>query len=140
MAFTDQNSRRREESVSEHRPTVGIVPRQKSSIYVPITFGIPFLSAMIFSLITNHAWEDWYITYRSSVNLATGYGLVYDPAQKVHSFTSPIGTLLPAAIKFFVSASDDGVLWWFRITQSCILGFSGLLLLGMGRGARASPL
>jgi hypothetical protein len=146
MAFTDQRSRRNAEPVSEHRPKDQIslgqdmdgVTRNRSSLYVLIAFGIPFLSAIIFSLTTNHAWEDWYITYRSSKNLATGYGLVYDPGQRVHSFTSPLGTLLPAAIKFVLSASDDGVIWWLRIIQSCILGFGGLLLLGMSRTLRLS--
>jgi hypothetical protein len=112
---------------------VDSIARKRSSIYILVAFGIPFLFAMIFSLSTNHAWEDWYITYKSSKNLATGYGLVYDPAQRVHSFTSPLGTLLPAAIKFLTGASDDGVLWWFRIIQSCILGLCGLLLLGIAR-------
>jgi hypothetical protein len=145
MALTDQSSLRTAESVSRQRPKVQIslggedvVARKRRSIYVLLAFGIPFLSAIIFSLIANHAWEDWYITYRSSKNLATGYGLVYDPTQKVHSFTSPLGTLLPAAIKFFIDASDDGVLWWFRILQACLLGFSGLLLLGVARELRLS--
>jgi hypothetical protein len=104
-----------------------------------IAFGLPLLCALVFSLSTNHAWEDWYITYRSSKNLATGYGLVYDHGERVYSFTSPLGTLIPAAIKFiFVSASDDSVLWLFRIIQCCFLGVTGLLLLGMARELRLS--
>lgn len=104
-----------------------------------VVFALPFLCALIFSFITNHTWEDWFITYRSSKNLATGYGLVYDPGERVHSFTSPLGTLLPAAIKFlFASAPDEVVLWLFRITQCCILGVTGLLLLGMARELRLS--
>jgi hypothetical protein len=117
---------------------VDVIARKGSSVYILIAFGVPFFFAIIFSLSTNHAWEDWYITYRSSKNLATGYGLLYDPAQRVHSFTSPLGTLLPAAIKFLTNVSDDGVLWWFRVIQACTLGLCGLLLLGMARELRLS--
>ena len=112
---------------------VDAIARRGSVGYIIVAFALPFLFAIIFSLSTNHAWEDWYITYKSSKNLASGYGLAYDPAQRVHSFTSPLGTLLPAAIKFLTSATDDGVLWWFRIIQSCVLGFCGLMLLGIAR-------
>jgi hypothetical protein len=104
-----------------------------------IAFCLPILCALVFSLSTNHAWEDWYITYRESKNLATGYGLVYVHGERVYSFTSPLGTLIPAAIKFiFTSASDDNVLWLFRIIQCCFLGVTGLLLLGMARELRLS--
>ncbi len=31
--------------------------------------------ALWFALVTQHAWEDYCITWRSSKNLATGHGL-----------------------------------------------------------------
>lgn len=49
-----------------------------------------------FALFTGHIWEDYFITFRSSLNLATGHGLVFQPGERVHTFTSPLGTLLPA--------------------------------------------
>ena len=100
-----------------------------------IAFAAPFLCAMAIALIANHAWEDWYITYRSSKNLALGYGLVFDIGQRVHSFTSPLGTLVPAAIKA-LGISDDAVLWGFRLVQSAFLGFAGLLFWSLARARR----
>jgi hypothetical protein len=98
-------------------------------VYV-LAFTLPFLTSLLFALLTNHAWEDWFITYRASRNLALGHGLVYDIGERVHSFTSPIGTLLPAAIRYlFSSISDEGVLWIFRIIQCGVLGVTAILLL-----------
>lgn len=36
-----------------------------------------FAITLLFAAFTRHAWEDYYITYRVSKNLATGHGLVY---------------------------------------------------------------
>src|SRR5436305_1716283 len=40
---------------------------------------------------TGHVWEDYFITFRFSKNLVEGRGLVYNPGDRVHGFTSPIG-------------------------------------------------
>lgn len=47
--------------------------------------------------VTSHVWEDFWITFRSSKNLAAGHGLVFNPGDRLHTFTSPLGVLLPAA-------------------------------------------
>ena len=57
--------------------------------YLAVFLGI-FIIAVSFALYTNHAWEDYYITYRPSKNLATGHGLVFTPGQRTHTFTSPL--------------------------------------------------
>src|SRR3990170_2242051 len=81
--------------------------------------GIVALIPMLFALYTNNAWEDWYITYRASKNLALGHGLVFTPGERVHSFTSPIGTLIPALLAFLTrAANDDLVLWLYRAISS----------------------
>jgi hypothetical protein len=104
-----------------------------------LAFALPCFSSLLFALLTNHAWEDWFITYRASKNLALGHGLVYDIGERVHSFTSPIGTLLPAAIRYLVTgASDDGVLWIFRAIQCGVLGFTGVLLFRLSLEFRLS--
>jgi len=70
---------------------------------------------LFYSLYTGHIWEDYYITYKFSRNLAKGNGLVYYPGEKaVHGFTSPFGVLLPA-LAYFISHSDSMALWIFRI-------------------------
>lgn len=86
---------------------------------------IPVLAAALaagaglgFALFTGHVWEDYFITFRSSLNLATGHGLVYQPGERVHTFTSPLGTLLPA---LFALGDGESVvpraLWCFRLVS-----------------------
>ncbi|MDB6169794.1 MAG: hypothetical protein JWM88_2658 [Verrucomicrobia bacterium] len=75
-----------------------------------------------FAGFTGHMWEDYFITFRASLNLATGHGLVFQPGEHVHTFTSPLGTLLPALL-----ALGDGAevavraLWLFRIVSAVAL-------------------
>lgn len=86
--------------------------------------------AVSFAFYTGHAWEDWYITFRVSKNLALGQGLVFSPGERVHVFTSPLGTLVPAGFSFFSGGGDDElVLWLFRILSAVLLGLCALVLL-----------
>ncbi|MFI5336147.1 MAG: ArnT family glycosyltransferase [Opitutales bacterium] len=90
-----------------------------------------FALAGLFAVYTNHTWEDYYITYRSSKNLATGHGLVFNHGDRLHTFTSPLGVLLPAAAYWLTgNTSDTGALWIFRL--GCAAAFGGaVLLLGL---------
>ncbi len=99
-----------------------------------IVFIAVFSIAMLFALVTNHAWEDYYITYKPSKNLATGHGLVYTPGQRVHSFTSPFNVLIPAALSYMTgNTSDTLVLWLYRILCSLLTGAAAVLLLRIAR-------
>src|SRR5687768_6128701 len=81
-----------------------------------IAFLVAFGCAGLFALFTNHAWEDYYITYRASKHLATGNGLVFNVGDRLHTFTSPLGVLLPAAASLLTfNTSDVAALWIFRI-------------------------
>jgi len=72
--------------------------------------------ALTWVIYTQHAWEDYYITYRAAKNLATGHGLTFTVGQPVHSFTSPLGVLLPAAASLLTgNSSDNAALWIFRV-------------------------
>ncbi|MGA2526747.1 MAG: hypothetical protein ABSF79_09055 [Smithellaceae bacterium] len=100
---------------------------RKAYIFV---FLFVFSFSMLFAFYTQHAWEDWYITYRISKNLATGNGLVYTIGQKVQAFTSPIGTLIPALLNIITfNSSDDLVLWLFRFINCIVLGLTSISLL-----------
>ena len=78
---------------------------------------------------TNHAWEDYYITFRASKNLATGAGLTFTAGERVHSFTSPLGTLAPALASLLTgNRSDDAALWVFRVFSLCAYAGGGLIL------------
>jgi hypothetical protein len=93
-----------------------------------------FLIALSFAAYTNHAWEDYYITYRPSKNLATGHGLVYAPGERVHTFTSPLNVLVPAILIIITgNTSDELVLWLFRILSCFMLGTAAVLLFNIAR-------
>ena len=101
-----------------------------------------FLIALLFAAYAQHAWEDYYITFRSSKNLVQGHGLVFTPGERVHSFTSPLGVLLPALASGLTGgASDQAALWLFRLMGAGALAgaatllFAGALRLGSGRSA-----
>ena len=77
----------------------------------------------IFAGVTGNIWEDFFITYRSSLNLLHGYGLVFEIGRRVHTFTSPLGTLLPAGLAGLARTDDPlVVMTWFRIVAIAALG------------------
>ena len=79
-------------------------------------------------------WEDYLITYRCSKNLATGQGLVFTPGERVHAFTSPLNTLIPAALSVATGNTSDGlVLWLFRLVSMSALAGGAVLLYQIAR-------
>lgn len=91
--------------------------------------GLVLLIGLVFAACTQHAWEDYWITFRASRNLATGHGLVFTPGERLHSFTSPLGVLLPAAFSWLTgNQSDNLVLWLFRLVSLGALA-AGVVLL-----------
>lgn len=90
----------------------------------PILFGLAATCASLaFAAFTGHMWEDFLITFRASLNLATGNGLVFQSGERVHTFTSPLGTLLPAA--FAVGGGENVMLralWGLRVVSALALG------------------
>jgi len=92
-----------------------------------LIFFVFFCLALSFAAFTNHAWEDYYITYRCSKNLATGNGLVYTPGERVHAFTSPLNVLVPALINYIsADSSDELVLWIFRLLSASLLALAAI--------------
>lgn len=80
-------------------------------------FGLGLLFPLAYILVTGHVWEDYLITFRHSKKLAEGHGLVFEPGEKVHGFTSPLGVLLPAFFHFIFGRPESFLhaLWCFRI-------------------------
>jgi hypothetical protein len=96
--------------------------------------GYTVLLALLLTLYTQNVWEDYYITFRSSQNLAAGEGLVYHPGERLHTFTSPLGVLLPALTSVLTgNRSDEAALWLFRIMCLGALGGAAALLTGLLR-------
>jgi hypothetical protein len=86
-----------------------------------------FASPLLFAAVTHEVWEDYYITYRSSRNLAEGNGLVYQIGEHVHTFTSPLGALLPS-LGLMLTGSDTGALWSFRVLSAAALAAAAYLV------------
>lgn len=95
--------------------------------------------ALAFAAITQHVWEDFYITYRTSRNLVAGHGMVFQVGEKVHTFTSPLGTLLPAVTRW-VSGSDAGALFGYQVLGALAFGGAVVWLWLLGRRAWQLPL
>src|SRR5688572_22408129 len=93
---------------------------------VPWCFAAAMIAvALGFAAFTGHMWEDYLITFRASLNLAMGNGLVFQPGERVHSFTSPLGTLLPALLAL---VGGDNIeirsLWGLRVISAFALGIA----------------
>ncbi len=87
-----------------------------------------------FAAYTNHVWEDYYITFRSSQNLVEGNGLVFNPGERVHTFTSPLGVLLPALASLLTGRdSTVAALWLFRMMSLAALAGAAVLLVQIAR-------
>ncbi len=97
-----------------------------------------FLAAMLvaigWSLATDHVWEDFYITFRSSKNLVAGHGLVFNVGDRLHTFTSPLGVLLPAAASWVTGGKSDlAAIWVFRLWGAAAFAGAAVLLAALAR-------
>jgi hypothetical protein len=81
---------------------------------------LPAASALVYALYTHQIWEDYLITFRHTENLVNGKGLVYQPGERVHGFTSVLNTLLPA-LPFAVTHSFAVTIWTFRLCSLAVL-------------------
>ena len=126
--------------LSSVRPLVSCLKRPP--VYAWAIFGLSLAIPLYFVLSTNEIWEDFLITYRFSENLAHGNGLVYTAGERVHGFTSPLNTLLPALFAWLSGARDFVVpLWLYRMVSLAGLSFALLSVTSvLVREHAASPL
>ncbi len=92
---------------------IGRIPR---SLWWMLAGAMP----LAFAILTGNIWEDFFITFRCSLNLAEGNGLVYEVGRTVHVFTSPLGVLLPAGIAWVLGTGDAVLVLWVFRGISCI--------------------
>jgi hypothetical protein len=98
-----------------------------------IFFGVVVVG-LLWAVITQHVWEDFYITYRASKNLASGNGFTFTVGERVHSYTSPLGALLPAVASLLTgNRSDTLALWIFRLMSIAALATAAVILWRLGR-------
>ncbi|QDV38871.1 hypothetical protein [Tautonia plasticadhaerens] len=89
------------------------------------------LSMLSYAAFTDHIWEDFFITFRHSENLAEGRGLVFQPGERIHGFTSPLGVLLPALCHVVTGErSYREAIRAFRLLSVVAYVAAGLVLLG----------
>lgn len=114
---------------------VKLISRSASKRSDWIVFGVLFAIGLGWSAYTQHVWEDFYITYRASKNLATGHGFTFTAGERVHSYTSPIGGLLPAVASLLTgNSSDRAALWIFRLMSITAYAGAGVLLWRLAHG------
>ncbi|MEM7247291.1 MAG: hypothetical protein AAF533_18255 [Acidobacteriota bacterium] len=88
------------------------------------------LVPLAFALFTQQVWEDYFITFRHSRNWALGQGLVHQPGETIHGFTSPLNVLIPAIFDklFGVPESYLPALWAYRLVSILAFALSALAL------------
>lgn len=95
-------------------------PRPAVLAVLALALAIP----LAFTFYTGLIWEDFFITYRYSENLALGLGLVYNPGERVQGFTSVFNTLIPAFFAWISGAKGFLFpLWSYRVVSLAGLGF-----------------
>jgi hypothetical protein len=69
--------------------------------------GLVIFSIVILQILPGHrAFDDAYITYRYAHNIATGNGFTYNPGENVLGTTTPLYTLLLAALGSVISIKE----------------------------------
>ena len=109
-----------------------VVSDRYSKIWQPRPLWIFVLACAVplaFAVYTHHAWEDFYITFRASRNLATGQGLVFNVGDRLQTFTSPMQALLLALSSLLTgNGSEWAALWLYRTLSIPAFGLAATLL------------
>ena len=112
-----------------------VVTRTETKIFLAV-----FLLGFGFVLYTQHAWEDFWIAFRTSRNLATGQGAVYVPGERLQTYTSPLGMLLPAGLSWLTgNGPEDVVLWLFRLVSLAALAGGATILYAILKALAIRP-
>lgn len=108
-------------------------PRHRRRLF--LWLGVMLAIVVAWGAYTQHAWEDFYISYRVSRNLALGHGFVFQIGERLHTYTSPLHTLLLAGLaKIGGTQLDPGaVLWLYRVLGGLALGGTIFLAHQLGR-------
>ncbi|MDQ5978883.1 MAG: hypothetical protein QG602_1857 [Verrucomicrobiota bacterium] len=96
-------------------------------------------SPAVFAAVTDNIWEDFFITYRCSLNLVRGEGLVYEVGRRLHVFTSPLGVLLPSGFAKLLGTEDPLlVMQAFRVFSCLVLAAAWAVVAGRLPGIMAA--
>ena len=98
---------------------------QIKGVVLFLAFALP----LAFACYTNHIWEDYFITLRSSRNLVEGHGLVFNPGEHLQTYTSPLGVLVPAFCYWLAGdLHETATIWIFRLINSALLAGAAALV------------
>lgn len=131
--------------MAETSPAASVSPVLTGSRLRWLVVALAALVPLAFAAFTAHAWEDYFITLKSSRNLVEGHGLVFHPGERLHTFTSPLGVLVPAACTALAGPGrEEAALWVFRLFNAAVLAATAGLVwrradsLGLGAAGRAA--
>jgi hypothetical protein len=102
-----------------------------------LALGAAVILPIVFVVYTGEIWEDFFITYRFSENLANGRGLVYSDGERVHGFTSVINTLLPAFVCWITRSDFQIPLLVYRIFSLSALLIGVISIAGLMANEKA---
>lgn len=93
------------------------------------TFLIIVLLALFTVVLLRTAWvcDDAFITFRTIRNFLQGYGLTYNPAERVQSYTNPLWMFLLSVPGFFTKEP-----YYTSISLSLLLSLAAVLILVFG--------
>jgi len=94
-----------------------------------LVVGLALVIPVAFALLTGQAWEDFFISFRHSVNLVQGQGLTYQAGERIQGFSSPFAVLL-GALAWAVTGegSFEAALWILRFAAALAAGLSAWFL------------
>lgn len=114
-------------------------PLDRRAALLWLLAGVGAGSVLCFAVITSWVCDDAWFSLRSAWNLTHGYGLVFNPGERVQAFTSPLWTLLVALPMALRLPAFPAVL---LLSGLCTLGAVALMIRrgAAGPGAAAMAL
>lgn len=89
---------------------------------------LPLVTMVAFTMYTGQVWEDFLITFRHTENLVRGNGLVYQPGERVHGFTSVLNTLVPAPAYWVTNEMQPALRFYQFVSVAVLIAGLGALL------------
>src|SRR3954464_1309483 len=93
-------------------------PRPLQRLDIAIIVGIVLLALAARALPGPRTIDDAFITFRYSRNIVEGQGFVYNPGSRVLGTTTPLFTVLMAAVSAILGGRQD--FQWYAIAVSAL--------------------
>lgn len=95
-------------------------------------FAVTVAVRLVFHRLTGFLFDDAFITFRYAENIAAGHGFVYNLGERVLGTTTPLFTLMLAALSRIGVSPLDAALWISLISA----GFTGILVYQLAKSWR----